>query len=217
MWLSKDGVVVTKLLEHKGLNSAYGSMSNVWFLYYSDILAEAITLSGQLTVKWIGNIFNAYLNKVCGTVDKDRILAQDTDSVTGDSIIYVNGLRISIEEFFERVSNEFIKEDAFNDDYVKQVKNQYSLSVNKITGEIEEKLITYVMKHKVKKKMYRIKSNGNSVIVTENHSIIVKNKITGKISSIKPAKLNSDIHFVINIIGNDTDCKVTNENNKIFE
>ena len=63
------------------LNSAYGAIGNQYFRYYSTELAEAITLSGQLSIQWIGQELNKYLNKVVRTTDVDYVIASDTDSV----------------------------------------------------------------------------------------------------------------------------------------
>jgi DNA polymerase elongation subunit (family B) len=63
------------------LNSAYGAIGNEWFRYYSTELAEAITLSGQLAIQWIGNELNKYINKIIGTENIDYVIASDTDSV----------------------------------------------------------------------------------------------------------------------------------------
>lgn len=63
------------------LNSAYGAIGNQYFRYYSTELAEAITLSGQLSIQWIGQELNKYLNKTIGTADVDYVIASDTDSV----------------------------------------------------------------------------------------------------------------------------------------
>lgn len=63
------------------LNSAYGAIGNEYFRYYSTELAEAITLSGQLSIQWIGQELNKYLNKIVGTTDIDYVIASDTDSV----------------------------------------------------------------------------------------------------------------------------------------
>ena len=63
------------------LNSAYGAMGNEWFRYYDVILAEAITLSGQLNIRWIINHLNEFLNKTLKTKDVDYVVASDTDSV----------------------------------------------------------------------------------------------------------------------------------------
>jgi len=63
------------------LNSAYGAIGNQYFRYYSTELAEAITLSGQLSIQWIGQEINRFLNKIIGTVDYDYVIASDTDSI----------------------------------------------------------------------------------------------------------------------------------------
>jgi len=63
------------------LNSAYGAIGNEWFRYYDTDLAEAITLSGQLSIQWIANKLNEFLNKTIGTEEYDYVVASDTDSV----------------------------------------------------------------------------------------------------------------------------------------
>ena len=45
------------------------------------LVAEAITTSGQLSIRWIEKYLNQYLNKILGTDNKDYVLASDTDSV----------------------------------------------------------------------------------------------------------------------------------------
>jgi len=63
------------------LNSAYGAIGNQYFRYYNLINAEAITLSGQVSIRWIEHKMNAYLNKVLKTEKKDYVIASDTDSI----------------------------------------------------------------------------------------------------------------------------------------
>ena len=62
------------------LNSAYGAIGNKYFRYYDHRQAEAITMSGQLNIKWIEKKLNEYFNKLYNTND-DYIIASDTDSV----------------------------------------------------------------------------------------------------------------------------------------
>lgn len=62
------------------LNSGYGATSNQFFRWYSDDIAESITLSGQLSVRWIERELNAFLNQILKTNDIDYIVAIDTDS-----------------------------------------------------------------------------------------------------------------------------------------
>jgi DNA polymerase elongation subunit (family B) len=63
------------------LNSAYGAIGNQYFRYYKLANAEAITLSGQVAIRWIENKLNQYLNKVLKTEEVDYVIASDTDSV----------------------------------------------------------------------------------------------------------------------------------------
>ncbi len=63
------------------LNSAYGAIGNQYFRYYKLANAEAITLSGQVSIRWIENRMNKYLNKVLKTQDVDYVIASDTDSI----------------------------------------------------------------------------------------------------------------------------------------
>ena len=63
------------------LNSAYGAIGNQYFRYYNLSNAEAITLSGQVSIRWIEGKMNTYLNKVLKTEDTDYVIASDTDSI----------------------------------------------------------------------------------------------------------------------------------------
>jgi len=63
------------------LNSAYGALGNQYFRFFDIRQAEAITLSGQLAIRWIEMKLNSYLNKLLKTKDNDYVIASDTDSV----------------------------------------------------------------------------------------------------------------------------------------
>ena len=63
------------------LNSAYGAIGNEYFRYFRIANAEAITLSGQVSIRWIETKVNAYLNKVLKTEEVDYVIASDTDSI----------------------------------------------------------------------------------------------------------------------------------------
>ena len=63
------------------LNSAYGAIGNQYFRYYNLANAEAITLSGQVSIRWIENSMNEYLNKLLQTENEDYVIASDTDSI----------------------------------------------------------------------------------------------------------------------------------------
>jgi len=63
------------------LNSAYGAIGNQYFRYYKLANAEAITLSGQVSIRWIENKMNGFLNKILKTKEVDYVIASDTDSI----------------------------------------------------------------------------------------------------------------------------------------
>ena len=63
------------------LNSAYGAIGNNYFRYYMLANAEAITLGGQFSIRWIERKVNKYMNKVLKTKEKDYVIASDTDSI----------------------------------------------------------------------------------------------------------------------------------------
>ena len=63
------------------LNSAYGALGNQYFRFFDIRNAEAITLGGQLSIRWIENALNKFLNETLKTEDYEYIIAADTDSV----------------------------------------------------------------------------------------------------------------------------------------
>ena len=63
------------------LNSAYGAMGNQYFRYFDIRMAEGITTSGQLSIRWMANKLNAFMNKTLKTEGDDFVIAIDTDSI----------------------------------------------------------------------------------------------------------------------------------------
>tara|TARA_B100002019_G_scaffold293456_1_gene321188 strand:- start:19 stop:2571 length:2553 start_codon:yes stop_codon:yes gene_type:complete len=92
------------------MNSLYGAMSNEYFRYYDIRIAEGITISGQLTIRWAEKHLNKYMNQVLGTDNQDYVIAIDTDS------LYINmgGLVEKAKpkdpvKFLDRVAEEKIE------------------------------------------------------------------------------------------------------------
>jgi DNA polymerase elongation subunit (family B) len=84
------------------LNSAYGAIGNQYFRYYKLANAEAITLSGQVSIRWIENKMNQYLNNLLKTESEDYVIASDTDS------IYLN-MGPLVTKFFSNQSGDKTK------------------------------------------------------------------------------------------------------------
>ena len=76
------------------LNSAYGALGNQWFRFYDVRNAEAVSVAGQLSIRWAERAVNQYLNKIMETENDDYVIASDTDSlyIALDSLVQRVGL-----------------------------------------------------------------------------------------------------------------------------
>jgi len=63
------------------LNSAYGALGNAYFRFFDIRQASAITTAGQLSIRWIEQKLNEYMNKLLKTEGVDYVIASDTDSI----------------------------------------------------------------------------------------------------------------------------------------
>jgi len=90
------------------LNSAYGALGNVFFRWYQRDLAEAITMSGQLSIRWMEKHINNYLNTTLKTENEDYVIACDTDSM------YIRLERL-VNKFFEEGDTNHAKIVTFLD------------------------------------------------------------------------------------------------------
>lgn len=63
------------------LNSAYGALANEYFRWFNFNHAEAITTSGQLSIRWIEKKMNLFMNRLMKTEGRDYVIASDTDSI----------------------------------------------------------------------------------------------------------------------------------------
>ena len=71
------------------LNSAYGALANKYYRWFQNDIAESITSSGQLSIRWMHNKLNEYMNNLLDTDNKDYIIAVDTDSLYIDFGLFV--------------------------------------------------------------------------------------------------------------------------------
>jgi len=133
------------------MNSLYGAMSNQYFRYYDMRIAEGITISGQLTIRWAEKEINKYMNKILGTEDQDYVIAIDTDSLyikMGDLVNKVNPK--DPVKFLDRVAEEKIEpllEDAYNK--LKDYLNAYEQKMVMKREVIAEKGVWTGKKHYV--------------------------------------------------------------------
>ena len=97
------------------LNSAYGALGNQYFRFFDTKYAESITLSGQLSIKWMEVKINEYLNKKLNTEGADYVVAVDTDSlyVVLDELVNQSGVdqteTIKVVDFLDKVATEILE------------------------------------------------------------------------------------------------------------
>ena len=92
------------------LNSLYGAIGNTYFRYYKLDNAEAITLTGQVAIRWIERKLNEFLNHTLSTEGHDYVIASDTDSIylhLGELVARVSSLSPSEPQRTVEVLNQF--------------------------------------------------------------------------------------------------------------
>jgi DNA polymerase elongation subunit (family B) len=124
------------------LNSAYGALGNSHFRFYDIRQAEAVTLSGQLAIRWMENGLNAHLNKLFKTTDKDYIIASDTDS------LYIN-LSTLVDMVFKDQSDTD-KIVTYLDKFCEQVLQPF---INKKYQDLAEYMNSYQQKMEMKREV----------------------------------------------------------------
>ena len=94
------------------LNSLYGALGNRYFRFFDQRVAEAVTLTGQLTIRWAEYALNTYINKAMRTEKwKDFVVAIDTDSlyVCLDDLVQAVNPNNTID-FLDKVSAEKLEQ-----------------------------------------------------------------------------------------------------------
>ena len=93
------------------LNSLYGALGNQYFRHYKLDNAEAITLTGQVAIRWIERKVNEFLNSCLKTTGEDYVIASDTDSIylnLGPLVRSVDSIRSSDDsERIVSILNQF--------------------------------------------------------------------------------------------------------------
>ena len=187
------------------INSLYGALGNKAFILINEKIAQAITGNGRYFIKSFGRRIEKYLQSL-KKWNKPYYIYSDTDSCVGDTLISTSLGKIKIEDLFER-PGEIVKNE--NGSFVKRLDEKILAKSMNSNFEIQDKKIIYVMKHKVNKRMFKISVNNKSVIITEDHSVMINRN--DKLLSVKSNEiLKSD-----ELISNNLKDKVITENYKI--
>jgi DNA polymerase elongation subunit (family B) len=123
------------------LNSAYGAIGNQYFRYYKLENAEAITLSGQVAIRWIEAKLNTYVNRILKTENIDYVIASDTDSI----YLHVGPLVKTIFEGREKTTESIV---SFLDKICKVELEKY---IESCYEELAEYVNAYAQKMQMKR------------------------------------------------------------------
>ena len=166
-----ENLTVTGWMEDGGVGGLVGYKYNG--LIEKSYVAANVTVDGSYYV-------GGFIGKVWGGVIRDSY-SHATVSALGD--------------YYNYISDDNIVDNS--KEIKKVTNNDVSLSFN--GTNIENKKVTYVMRHKVKKKLYKITVGDKSVTVTEDHSVIVLDD-NNNMLSIKPKDMDNTKHRIIKII-----------------
>lgn len=206
--IDKMGVMIEKMqvlakrwgLKEKAykilLNSVYGAFGNAYFRFFDIRIAKSITAGGRLAIRSLIFSIERELRKLYQEFSghewkgSNFFIYSDTDSCKGDSKLKISDgmreLEVDIENLYRMAGGNFT---LVSEELPLADRNISTESLNMITGEIEQHPINHIWRHKVKKEMFKIKTDTSEVIVTEDHSIIVKRD--GKYTTVKPAEILS--------------------------
>ena len=104
-----------QLAKKVSLNSAYGAMGSQYFRFYDLRLALGVTSAGQLSIRWIEEKINKYMNDLLKTNDVDYVIASDTDSIylrLGELVDKVYSKKTDVNQlisFMDRVCEDKIQ------------------------------------------------------------------------------------------------------------
>ena len=195
-------------------NAAYGASASPYFYFFNVDLAADITGECRHLTKTMWDKFEQWFHhdiwerkdlweKFDFALDpakkewfesRNISIYSDTDSENFDSLLFIKDnknteSKITIEEFFNKhYAINGLADVTTNNQEIVECKDDLVLNWTK-DKELHYAPVKYIMRHKVKKSKFRIKSkSGKEVIVTGDHSCIVFRD--GKQLTIKAKDIN---------------------------
>lgn len=204
-------------------NAAYGSCANQYFYFFNPSLAADITGECRNLTKTMWHNLEEFFHETIWErkdlwekfdfkLDESKhdwyrkqpiSVYSDTDSIVGNSLLLTKDNKnienkISIESLFnESLAKNGIKTITDNGQEIVKCDNKI-LNWTKETG-LQYVPIKYIMKHKVSKEQFKIKTkSGKEIIVTGDHSCIVFRN--GEKITIKAKDINKDTDKILTIL-----------------
>lgn len=178
------------------LNSLYGSLLQKGSKFYDKRMGQSVTLTGRCITRHM----TAKINElVTGKYDYrgEVIIAGDTDSVTGDTLIETEDGKITIQEFYQSLPGvEFSEVSGFNDEKKVPLVEYEVLSYDEKNKQEIFRPLKRIHRHRVNKSKWKlVTESGKEIIVTGDHSLIVER--SGKLIEIKPSDINKETDLII--------------------
>ena len=192
------------------LNSLYGAVSTPFFRYYDIELARSVTLSGQTIIKTNGKLVNDFFKKDVfekkiirdnfkideTMVIDDCAIYQDTDSTVYDTEIKTDKGNFKIGDLFNLyVKTNDIENWKHGHEVITLKEELKSLTYDKEEEKVKYGKIKRIVRHKVSKGKWKIKSKDKELILTEDHGCVVIRE--GQLIRIKPSEMKKDDKLVI--------------------
>lgn len=140
------------------LNSAYGALANEGYRWNESTNANAVTKSGQLSIRWIEKRINEYLNNTLKTENVDYVFAIDTDSV------YIN-----FEEIVNKTFNPIPDDVHIVIDFLDKVAKQI---IEPIISKSYHRLADYMNACEQKMVMKRENIGDKAIWTSKKHYVM---------------------------------------------
>lgn len=198
------------------MNSMYGGSSHVAFEWYNMDLANDITGEGKNLIHLMEDHITSFMQEKWWGMDdlrKDlgveladdakvkmadkqlvQVVGGDTDSCAGDTVITTDRGDITIEDLYNQNKNNYIGTTKNGSDLVRCTDKVLNY------GDDDKNLtynnINYIMRHKVTKPKWRLKTkSGKEIVITNDHSMIVFRD--GKKLTVKPCEIKKTDKILI--------------------
>lgn len=172
-----------QLVKKISLNSAYGALLNAGSRFFDQRLGQSTTLTGRTITRHMASKTNELIT---GEYDHygASIIYGDTDSFLPSTTVITSAGEKTVGDLFN-------DSEEFWNDGEKEYAYDPELMVMSYDNDIKEPYMghtEYIYRHKVTKDLYEIEdANGNLIVVTEDHSIMVERD--GELIDVRPMEI----------------------------
>lgn len=191
----KEAIKYWDAMQHArkiNLNALYGALLNENGRYFDQRLGQSTTLTGRVIARHMDATVNESLTGKYDHMGESIIYG---DSVTGDTMILTEDGDLPISELYNICPNHgIIDEKEYGLNLQSKIVGYNALNDEPVTAHIN-----YVMRHKTKKKLYKIiTENDEEITVTEDHSVMIDRD--GFLIEVKPNDIQIETDLIIRLV-----------------